>query len=124
MPVVNAQAQRGPLASGKRIHTVVVQRPNPGTPPSQPDGDVSEAWADLMPVWHVAIEPATEDPERQTAGTSIGSASHVVTGPYRADVTLTTRLLVEGTRAFNIVSRIDREERHRELILRCREVVA
>jgi head-tail adaptor len=113
---------RSPIPAGLRRHSVLVQAPSPGSPPSQPDGDVRAAWADVPPAWQVAIEPAVTNEQRQ-AGTSIGSATHTVTGPYRADVTLSTRLLVEGTRAFNIVSRVDPEDRHRELILQCREVL-
>ncbi len=124
MPVWSPTTVRSPIPAGQRRHTVVVQVPSPGSPPSQIDGDVADAWTDLAPLWQVAIVPAIQTTEQGMAGTSMGSATHSVTGPYRADVTLTTRLLVEGTRAFNIVSRSDPEDRHRELVLLCREVVA
>ncbi len=123
MPVWSATTVKSPIPAGRRRHTVVVQAPDAGSPPSQPDGDVRAAWADVPPAWQVAIEPTVQTTEQGQAGTSIGSATHTVTGPYRADVTLTTRLLIEGTRAFNIVSRVDPEDRHRELILQCREVL-
>lgn len=124
MPAWGGTAPRSPIPAGRRTHTVVVQVPAPGSPPSQITGDLANAWSALIPSWNVAIEPASQTTEQGSAGPSLGSATHTVTGPYRDDVTLQARLLVEGTRAFNIVSRIDPEERHRELILLCREVVA
>jgi head-tail adaptor len=114
-----------PIPAGRRIHKVVVQVPNLGSPPSQADGDFVEDWQDegREPVWHVAIEPATTQAiERLSAGTSVSTASHIVTGPYRADVTTKARLLVDGCRPFNIIGRSDPGELHRELIVLCQEV--
>ena len=88
-----------------------------------PDGDFVDDWSDLGPSWQVAIVPATaQSLERLTASTSIGVASHIVTGPYRSDVTLKTSLLY-GSRRLSVVSLIDPNERHKELVLLCQEIV-
>lgn len=111
--------------AGRRIHAVKVQAPNFGSPPSQPDGDYADDWTDVGPAWHVSIAPyVPQDVEKAIANTTIAGASHVVTGAYRTDVTVKTRLLVDGSRAFNIISRADPDERHMELILICQEVIA
>ena len=111
------------MPAGRRMHTVKVQTPNLGSQPSQPDGDFVDDWSDLGPAWQVAIVPATaQSLERLTASTSIGVASHIVTGPYRSDVTLKTSLLY-GSRRLSVVSLIDPNERHKELVLLCQEIV-
>lgn len=123
MPIWSPTTTRSPIAGGRRIHAVIVQTLPPGSGSSQADGDYGEDWTASGPPWHVAIEPATPTPETRMAGTSHAAASHVVTGPYRADVTPRARLLVDGARAFNIVSQIDPQDRHREIVVWCREVI-
>ena len=117
-------AARSPIASGLRIQTAVVQVRSPGSPPSQPNGDVADTWTSLAPPWRVAITPlVVRIPEPSMAGTSIGVALHEVTGPYRDDVSVQARLLIDGFAPLNIVDINDPQNRHRELILQCREVV-
>jgi SPP1 family predicted phage head-tail adaptor len=70
------------------------------------------------------IAPATErDLEQVAAGTVLSKATHIVTGPYHAQVTTKTRLLYNG-RQFSVTGVADPEERHVELVLVCVEVVA
>lgn len=71
-------------------------------------------------VW-AAVEPL-EGTERIRAMQTEASATHRVRIRYRADVTAAQRVIHEG-RALELVSPpIDREERHVELVLLCREV--
>jgi len=113
-----------PIPIGRRRHVVtVLLRAVPVA--GRPDGDFDDLWQPSGPPWQVAIEPmALAADERHQAGTTIGSATHLVTGPYRADVTVQARLQHEQTRLLNIVGVSDPEDRHSELIVRCQEVIA
>lgn len=96
---------------------------NPGPPIPNTDGGFSLSWTDLPPAADVRIAPAsTHSLEHVTAGTVIAMASHVVTLPYRRDVTTRTRGVVDG-RILNVLSVLDPEERHIDLILVCAEIV-
>lgn len=103
-------------ASGQRRHLVTLQGPGAAVPDG--DGGFTHPWVTLTPATaYAAIEPATtRDLERVASGTVIATASHIVTLPYRADVTVGSRV-VFGTRAFSVVGLSDPEERHVELIL-------
>ena len=109
-------------AIGARIHRVTVQ--NPGTAAANADGAYTQTYTDAAPAdWQVAIRPATaRELERLVAGTVLAQASHVVTGPYRADVTTQTRLLF-GSRTLNVIGVSNPDERNRETIAICTEVV-
>jgi head-tail adaptor len=108
--------------SGLRIHPVTFQ--NPG--PAQPDGDGGwmQTWADCVPpTLQMAIVAASQTLlERESAGTVIATATHVMTGPYHPQVTTQTRAVFEG-RTFEVGHAIDREERHVEMVLVCTEQV-
>ena len=110
-------------SSGTRRHRVTLQ--NPGAPVPDGDGGFTQGWTDLAPrVLHVSIEPATaRDLERLAAGTNISSASHIVKAPYHPGVTTKTRLTFND-RTLHVASVINPEERNRELVLVCEEVVA
>lgn len=87
------------MAIGECRHVVRFQKP---TTVSDGDGGFVDAWADLDPVWHVAIIPATvRDLERQTAGTIVATATHIIRGRYRADVKVDCRMLFDN-RTFRI----------------------
>jgi SPP1 family predicted phage head-tail adaptor len=81
---------------------------------SAPDGDggIVETWIDLDPAtWNVAIRPATvRDLERSAAGAIVATATHVISGFYRGDVTVDARMLFNG-REFRIVGVRNVEER-------------
>ena len=83
-----------------------------------PDGEGGwiEGWADLDPPdWAISITPATaRDMERVAAGTVITSATHLITGRWRPDITLKTRILFEG-RIFHITA--IRNPQERDLIM-------
>jgi head-tail adaptor len=63
---------------------------------SIPDGGggMTEAWVDRPPAWPIDIRPATvRDLERQTAGTTVATATHIIHGRFRPDVTIDDRIL-------------------------------
>jgi SPP1 family predicted phage head-tail adaptor len=108
-------------AIGTHRHQVIIQRP--GTPAADGDGGYTSTWTDLGLPWHVSILPATaRDLERIAAGTVISTATHIITGRYRAEVTVATRLLFAG-RLFQITGVSDPEERHIETICVCVELI-
>ena len=89
------------------------------TPTTVPDGDggYTDTWADLDPLWWVNIRPATvRDLERQTAGTIVAAATHVIAARYRPDVPINAQMLFDG-RAFRITGIANLEERGIEMRL-------
>lgn len=102
------------MAIGDYRHVVQFQ-----TPTVVPDGDggTVETWTDLPFLWHVAIQPATvRDLERNTAGTIVATATHIVRGRYRSDVKVDCRMLFDG-REFRITGVASPKELKRELWL-------
>jgi head-tail adaptor len=75
----------------------------------------------LPATWAVSLGAAPTGGEAPMAGTTISTASYVVRGRYRADVTTHTRLVL-GARLFNVLQVRDVDERHRVLELICTEV--
>jgi head-tail adaptor len=108
---------------GQRRHFVTLANPGPAV--SDGDGGYLQVWTDLdPPSLYVSILPATaKDLERVASGTVLSTASHIVTGPYHAQVTTKTRLTF-GPRTLNVVGVANPEERNVELVLLCAEVVA
>lgn len=107
-------------SAGRRPHQV--QLFTAGAPAPDSDGGYVDVWNPLEPesAW-VRIEPATaRNVERFSANTVTGAISHVVTMPYRPDVTSKARL-VFGTRTLNVVGIQNPEERNVELVLACVE---
>ena len=103
-------------------HVVTPQKPGPAVPDG--DGGSTSSWIDLAPAtWHCSIEPASaRDLERVAAGTVLSTASYIVKGRYRSDITTQARLLHHG-RQFSVTGVSDPEERHVQLVLVCVEVV-
>jgi SPP1 family predicted phage head-tail adaptor len=98
------------MAIGEYRHVVKFQ-----VPTSVPDGDGGyiDGWADLDPPWAVQIRPATvRDLERTTAGTIVASATHVISGRYRADAAslIDAQMLFDG-RTFRIAGVANVDER-------------
>lgn len=91
------------------------------TPDGQ--GGWTQALTTLTPAWYCAIRPASQrDLERVTSGTTITTATHVVEGDYRPDITTATQLLFNSRTLFvNDVKNVD--ERNVTLLLACSEVV-
>jgi head-tail adaptor len=106
---------------GARPHWFTVQQPEPPVPSS--DGGYTQTWlAATPPIWQAAIATATATAlERLSAGTTITAATHIITGPYRADLTTLSRLVL-GTRVFQIDGVSDADQRCVELVAFCREV--
>lgn len=108
------------MAIGDYRHVVTFQ-----TPTSVPDGDggMTETWADLGSPWNVAIAPATvRDLERQAGATIIATATHIVRGRYRSDVTVDARMVFDG-RIFQIMGVANPLERKLEMTLFAVETV-
>jgi head-tail adaptor len=102
------------MAIGNFRHVVTFQGPT-----HEPDGDGGyiDGWADLPPSWLVVIRPATvRDLERQTAGTIVATATHVIAGRYRADVHIDAQM-VFGARTFRITGIANPEERNINMFL-------
>lgn len=92
---------------------------------SVPDGDggVTEVWTDLPPAWPIDIRPATvRDLEKRTAGTITATATHVIHGRYRADLTVLCRLVFDG-RLFQITGIARPMERPIDLYLFAKEML-
>lgn len=104
-------------------HLVLLQNPGPAVPDG--DGGTVPSWTDLVPpTWSCSIEPATaKDLERVAAGTVLATATQIIKGRYRADVTTQTRLIFGG-RTFSITGVANPEERRIRLELVAVEVVA
>lgn len=112
-----------PMPAGRRVHRVTLQNPGPFS--ADADGNPIATWTDLSPAaWQVSIEPATERSlERITAGTVLAQASHIVSGPYRYDITTQTRVLFNG-RILNVIGVSNPDERNIETIALCSEIVS
>jgi head-tail adaptor len=110
------------MARGAYPHLVTVQ--NPGAPVPDGDGGYTQTWTDGTPAtWHVSIVPATQaDLERLAAGTVISSASHVVRGDFRPDVTTLTRLTL-GAQVFAITGTVNVDLRSVDMLCGAVEVV-
>lgn len=111
------------MRGGELRHLVTLD--NPGTAVADGDGGFTQTFAELSParVW-AAIQPATaRDLERVAAGTVLSTASHIVTMRYHAGVTTKTRITF-GTRVLNVTGVSNPDERNRELVCLCAEVVA
>jgi SPP1 family predicted phage head-tail adaptor len=83
-------------------------------------GGYTETWTGVATVW-ADVYPLKGN-ERYEAQQVQANLSHRVTIRYRTGVEPSMRLLY-GTRTLTIEAVIDPEERHRELILMCSEVV-
>jgi SPP1 family predicted phage head-tail adaptor len=106
---------------GQRPHRAMFQ--NPGPPVPDGDGGYTQTWTDLDPraLW-VAIETASIVAlERKVpAGSSLTTATHLVSGPFHPDVTTKTRVLYNG-REFHVDSVTNIDERGIEMVLVCTE---
>lgn len=103
------------MGIGEYRHVVTVQFPT-----TEPDGDggTVEVWTNRTPpLWNASIRPATvRDLERQTAGTVIATATHVISGRYRPDIAVTDRIVL-GIREFRITGIVNPKERGIDVIL-------
>lgn len=108
------------MAIGDFRHLGTVQ-----TLTSQPDGDggTVDVWTDAPPPWPIDVRPATvRDLERQAASTVVATATHVMHGRYRPDVTVKARILFDG-RIFEITGIARPFERPIDLYLFAKETI-
>jgi len=108
------------MGIGNFRHVGTIQAPE-----SVPDGDggTIETWVDRPPAWPIDIRPATvRDLERQTAGTIVATATHVIHGRYRADVDVKCRVVFEG-RVFQVTGLARPFERPINLLLFAKETI-
>lgn len=95
---------------------------NPGPPVPDPDGGFTQTWTPIEPSpWHVSIIPATaRDLERETAGTVLSIASHIVTGDYHHAVSTQSRMVkLDDGRIFQVngVQNVDERDITMELFV-------
>ena len=104
------------MTIGDYRHVVTVQDPTGMV--SDGEGGFTEGWTDLDPAtWDVRISPATaRDLERVGAGTVITTATHVITGRHRPDVSTGARVLFER-RIFQVTGLRNIDER--DVTLEC-----
>lgn len=107
---------------GEKRHLVTLQGPGASVPDGE--GGFTVTPTPLSPPdWYVQILPATaRNMERVASGTTVSSASHILTGDYHPGVNTQTEILFEGRR-FYVRGKVDPEEKHVETIAICEEVV-
>lgn len=106
------------MQAGKLRHRVTIQQK---TTTQDPEGMTTETWTNVATVW-AAVEPlkGREYFQAQAVNAEVTTRVRI---RYRAGIIPTMRVLF-GARKFDILAVIDQEERHQELQLMCREVVA
>lgn len=112
------------IAAGRRRHQLTVQ--TPGTSVPDGGGGWTETPATLADVYGEIVPASVRALERQMPNVVVASASHVVTLPYLAGVTLTSTVVFHdnGTdRTFSIAGIVDPDERHIQLVLACEEAL-
>ena len=107
---------------GQLRHKVTVQ--NPGASVPDGDGGYTEGWNDAVTAkLDCSITPAsTNDLERYAAGTTLTAATHLVRCRWHPQLTTASRLLFKG-RIFEVMFVGNPEERDRELVLVCAEIL-
>ena len=110
------------VSTGRRQQYVTLA--NPGTPVPDGDGGYTQVWSELSPPdWWVEITTAsTRRMERIARGAIIEMASHIVTGPYRADINTKTQI-TWGTRTLLVGEVFSPDEGNIETVCLCVEVV-
>jgi head-tail adaptor len=112
------------IASGRRRHVLTIS--NPGEMVPDGGGGWTETPAVLGQVYGEIVPASVRDLERSMPNIVIASASHIVTIPYVAGVTLVSTVVFHdtgGDRTFSIAGISDPEERHVELVLACEEAL-
>jgi head-tail adaptor len=111
-------------AIGQYRHVVSLE--NPGDPAPDGDGGYTETFEALDPAfWDCAITPASQrlrTLETLASSSVLAQATHVLTGPYHAGITIETRITFNGRR-FNVINVANVEERGIETQLLAVEVL-
>lgn len=110
------------IPRGRKRHLVTLA--NPGVAVPDGEGGYTQVPAALAPAaMYAEIRPATaRDLERVTAGTSMATASHIITMDFHPQVNTSTRINFNG-RTLLVTGVANPEERNVELILTAEEVV-
>ena len=103
------------MARGTYRHLVQVEALS-----REPDGEGGylESWTPSPVSWWVSLTPAgARDVEYETAGTVAATATHIVEGDFRSDVTVEIRLALHDDarhldRVFQVTNVRDLDERH------------
>jgi SPP1 family predicted phage head-tail adaptor len=113
-----------PISINRKRTRVTLQRPDGPAAPNG-DGSYTQPYVDLAPpqVQASIAAATTRNLEHAAAGSTLATATHVVTIWYRPDVTTETRVVVSPTRTLNVLSVLDPADDQRELELLCTEVV-
>jgi len=125
MPRARGAAVR--VTVGDRRQAITLQ--NPAAPVADGGGGYTEALAALDPpmVWGEIVTATASDLERRAVGTVIASASHLVTIPFHREVTTETVVTwtdtAQRTHTANVLSLNNTDQRGRELVLVCEEIV-
>jgi len=112
-----------PIPIGRRSYVRVIVQHRP-TPPPDGDGGYTEDWTDgVPPDWYVAIDaPGAVATERVQGDTVVTQPTMSVTGPYRADIKTTSRLVTSDGRYLSIASVTPTDGRPFELVCACMEL--
>lgn len=107
---------------GTYRHRVSVQ--NPGAVLPDGDGGYTSGWADAdPPTMECSITPATaRDLERLAAGTTLTTATHLIRARWHPQITTSSQLIFRG-RTLAVVYVGNPEERDREIVIVCAEVL-
>ena len=105
------------MNAGRLRHRVTVEQP---VVSSDGYGGNTVSWAIFATVW-AAVEPLSGR-EYFQAQQAQATVTHKVAMRYIPGVTPRMRIK-HGSRYLNIISAIDTDERHRELVLMCEEVI-
>lgn len=103
---------------GKLKHRITLKQNNPT---QDSEGVMIEAWVDLATIW-AAVEPL-QGRELLAAQAIAAEVTTRIRIRYRQGITPAMRVLYRD-RIFDIQVPIDPEEKHQELQLMCREVIA
>lgn len=103
-----------------RPHRVNLQNPAAAVPNG--DGSYTQSWIDLTPptAW-ASIETAPANQERPQSGTTMTTATHIITIPFHPQITEHSRVLFNGRR-FNVTGVSSPEERNIDSVLLCEEL--
>ena len=105
------------MRAGKLRHRITIQE---YTTAANDFGEMVKTWATYVTVWGL-IKPLTGD-EKFTADQTTPGLSHEIRIRYKSGITPDMQLRFDG-RTFGIVSVINIDERNREMILMCREIL-
>jgi hypothetical protein len=111
------------IPSGRRAYTRVIVEHRTSTP-IDGDGGYTEDWTvGVPPDWYVAIDaPGAVATERVQGESVVTQPAMTVTGPFRADIKTTSRLVTGDGRYLSIASVTPTEGRPFELVCACLEL--